>query len=243
MDHLTFRLEKFEGPLDLLLFLISNHKLDIYDIEISALLEQYLDFIDGLDEQDLELAGEFLEMAARLIYIKTVSLLPKPNEAEELKRELQGTLIEYSVCKQAALRLKEAYAGSEIFVRRPMTIPADKSYGRLHSPELLAEAYMGISARSRNDRPLSSSVFRPLVSRKIVSVGSKVVYILRRLYTVGEYDMDKLFDGLAGRSERIATFLAVLELAKGGRITISDDNKRVFMQKKPKTRSYKTVEG
>lgn len=105
MDNISFKLDVFEGPLDLLLHLISKHKLNINDIEISKLLEQYLLYIEQAKEQDLELAGEFLEMAARLIYIKTVSLLPKPEEAEEIKKELQGTLIEYSLCK----RLRQSF--------------------------------------------------------------------------------------------------------------------------------------
>ena len=77
MESISFKLDVFEGPLDLLLHLITKHKLNIYDIEISKLLEQYLLYIEQAKEQDLEIAGEFLEMAARLIYIKTVSLLPK----------------------------------------------------------------------------------------------------------------------------------------------------------------------
>ena len=99
METISFKLEVFEGPLDLLLSLISKHKLNICDIEISKLLEQYLLYIDQAHEQNLELAGEFLEMAARLIYIKTASLLPQPEEAEQLKKELEGALIEYSLCK------------------------------------------------------------------------------------------------------------------------------------------------
>ena len=90
MDNISFKLDVFEGPLDLLLHLISKHKLNINDIEISKLLEQYLLYIEQAKEQDLELAGEFLEMAARLIYIKTVSLLPKPEEAEEIKKNFKG---------------------------------------------------------------------------------------------------------------------------------------------------------
>lgn len=86
MDNISFKLDVFEGPLDLLLHLISKHKLNINDIEISKLLEQYLLYIEQAKEQDLELAGEFLEMAARLIYIKTVSLLPKPEGGRRNKK-------------------------------------------------------------------------------------------------------------------------------------------------------------
>ena len=96
MSTVSYKLDTFEGPLDLLLYLISKHKLDIANIEISLLLVQYLDYIDEISEQDMEYAGEFLEMAARLVYIKTVSLLPQHEEAIELKKELEGRLIEYS---------------------------------------------------------------------------------------------------------------------------------------------------
>lgn len=104
MEAISFKLDVFEGPLDLMLHLISKHKLNINDIEISKLLEQYMIYIEQAKEQDLELAGEFLEMAARLVYIKTVSLLPKPEEADEIKKELQGALIEYSLCKKSRRR-------------------------------------------------------------------------------------------------------------------------------------------
>ena len=102
-QKISFKLEVFEGPMDLLLRLISKHQLNIYDIEITSLLEQYLRYMDQCREQDLELAGEFLEMAARLIYIKTASLLPRPEEAQKEKQALQGALIEYALCKQAAV--------------------------------------------------------------------------------------------------------------------------------------------
>lgn len=102
MEQISFKLEVFEGPLDLLLHLISKHKLNINDIPITELLDQYLDYISRMSEQNMEIAGEFLEMAARLVYIKTVSLLPQKEEAEQLKKELQGRLIEYSLCKKTA---------------------------------------------------------------------------------------------------------------------------------------------
>ena len=92
---LEFHLGEFEGPLDLLLHLIARHKLNINDIEISVLLEQYLEYMAQMREADLEISSEFLEMAARLVYIKTVSLLPRPQEAAQLKQELEGQLLEY----------------------------------------------------------------------------------------------------------------------------------------------------
>ena len=93
MEQINYKLEVFEGPMDLLLSLISKHKLDIYDIPIMELVEQYTDYVRQMQEADMDVASEFLEMAARLVYIKTVSLLPKSEEAEELKRELTGELL------------------------------------------------------------------------------------------------------------------------------------------------------
>lgn len=95
MDKISYKLPVFEGPLDLLLHLISKNKLNIYDIEISSLLDQYMEHIELMKTQDMDVASEFLEMAARLVYIKTISLLPKHEETEELKRELTGQLLEY----------------------------------------------------------------------------------------------------------------------------------------------------
>ena len=99
MESLSFHLSDFEGPLDLLLHLIAKHKLNILDIEISELLRQYLLFIENREDKDLEVRSEFLEMAARLVHIKTVSLLPKhEEEAEDLKKTLTGELMEYRLC-------------------------------------------------------------------------------------------------------------------------------------------------
>ena len=102
MEALAFHLENFEGPLELLLHLISRHKMKVTDIEIGALLTQYLDYVGKMQEANLEISSAFLEMAARLVYIKTVSLLPRHEEAAELKKELEGQLIEYQRAKEAA---------------------------------------------------------------------------------------------------------------------------------------------
>ena len=233
METITYKLDVFEGPLDLLLSLITKHKLNIYDIEISKLLEQYLIYIEEAHKQDLELAGEFLEMAARLIFIKTAALLPQQEEAEQMKKELEGALIELSLCKEAAKILAERNVGSDIFVRQPMKIKADMTYSLVHEPERLVLAYGAVS--NKKLRPESQKLhienkINSVVKRKIVPVLTKVVHILRELYTTGEVYMDKLYEGVTDRSARVATFLAVLELTRFGRITISEDNTIVFFK-------------
>lgn len=232
MEAISFKLDVFEGPLDLMLHLIAKHELNIYDIEISKLLEQYLLYIEQAKEQNLELAGEFLEMAARLIYIKTVSLLPKPSEAEEIKKELQGALIEYSLCKKAAERLKSLYCGGDIFVRTPMKIKLDSEYKLCHQPSVLVDAFLNMNVKKSDImKKANEQKINAVVQQKVVSVISKVVYVLKSLYKSGKARIDSLFTGMTGRSERVATFLAILELTKSGRILISDDNTEIFFKR------------
>ena len=104
MEQLVYKVENFEGPLDLLLKLISKNKLSIYEIEISDLLDQYMQQISLLKQQQMEVSSSFLEMAARLVYIKTAQLLPKyESEAEKLKEELTSQIVEYSEYKRVAV--------------------------------------------------------------------------------------------------------------------------------------------
>lgn len=234
MTSAQFKLDMFEGPLDLLLHLITKHKLNIYDIEITVLLEQYLEYMDSLEHEDYEDAADFLEMAARLIYIKTVSLLPSDDEAQELKQELQGKIIEYSLIKLAAQKLRDSYAGGDIFVREPVKLPVNKTFTGEREAEELLLAYMGMSEKARHSKPLKADMFKGIVSHRVVSVTSKIIYILKKLYTTGKFSMDRLYDGMTDKSERVATFLAVLELTKSGRIFLSDDNSQIFMNKKAK---------
>ena len=242
MEKLTFSLENFEGPLDVLLNLVTKHKLDIFDIEISVLLEQYMTFLDEAHEKDMELAGEFLEMAARLIYIKTAYLLPQKEEAEKMKKELEGALIELSLCREAAAKLSENFIGDDIFVRQPMKLKADTTYRLVHDPERLVNAYMtAVSGKKiHKGRTNIENKINSVVKRRIVPVLTKVVHILRELYETGEVYMDKLYEGADDRSSRVATFLAVLELTKFGCIKISDDNMRVFFSGDRRRKKWKS---
>lgn len=240
MEQLSFKLEAFEGPLDLLLHLIGKHKLNINDIPISTLVEQYLSYIDSMAEHNMEIAGEFLEMAARLIYIKTVSLLPQHEEAEELKKELQGKLIEYSLCKKTAELLRERYIGNVITVRKQMKIEFDSTYAVIHEPTVLRDAYLNVSVK-KEEKPVTFSTFNAIVSHKIVSVTSKILFVLRKLYAQGMYHMDMLFKDMTDRSERVATFLAVLELTKSGRVRLSEDNSEIYFNRQHRNTSEEIV--
>lgn len=227
---LEFHLGEFEGPLDLLLYLISKHKLNINDIEISVLLEQYLDYMADMREADLEISSEFLEMAARLVYIKTVSLLPRHEEAKELKQELEGQLLEYQLLKEAAVRMAELYKGFRSFVRRPAPVRLDPTYTGSHRPDELLSAYLITVGKGARKLPPPASAFQTIVSRRVVSVTSRIVFVLRKLYRSGSMPYNEFF-AASDRSELVATFLAMLELIKSHRITVSDDNSMVYFSR------------
>lgn len=230
MAVLEFKLDVFTGPLDLLLHLISKHKLNINDIEITKLLEQYLLYIEEAKRQDLELAGEFLEMAARLVWIKTVSLLPKPEEAERAKQELQGALIEYALCQEAAQTLREQFIADDIFVRSPMKLPKMRqTYELVHPKERLAEVFAQVGKARMDGQRLTEKITDTVTQERVVSVTSKIVHVLRELYGGRTVTVASLYDGLTDRSARVATFLAVLELTRFGRIRLNDDNTMLTM--------------
>ena len=239
MEQIIFKLEVFEGPLDLLLHLISKHKLDIADIEISSLLEQYLAYIEQMKLADLEVASEFLEMAARLVYIKTVSLLPKHEEAEELRRELSGELLELSAIKYVAEKLAGMNRNYQVFVREPLPIPVDNTYRREHSPDELFTAYLTVAGRKQSRLPPPVSEFTPLVQKRVVSVTSRIFYLLRHLYKEGKAELSDCYKAAGDRSELVATFLAVLELVKSKRLTLNEDNTIIYFNRNAATETVK----
>lgn len=236
MKQLSFRTADFEGPLDVLLQLIARHKLDINNIEITVLVGQYLEFISRLDENDYELAGEFLEMAAKLVYLKVISLLPEHNEAEEMKRELQGRLIDYACCKLTAQLLRNSFCGFDIYVRRPEKIEADNTYRGRHEASCLLETLRTMSVKKFPPKELSVKSFDEIVNQPMYPVEVKVISILRKLYAGGSAGLSSFFDGITDRSERVAAFLAVLELTKAGRIKLSDDNSVLYFADRSRRR-------
>lgn len=225
MEKISYKLETFEGPLDLLLHLISKHKLNIYDIPIVTLVEQYVDYVRQMQKNDMYVASDFLEMAARLVYIKSVSLLPVYTEAEELKKELQGELIEYRDMKLMAQKLAETNTpGFDLFVRQPIKMEIDQTYKRIHEPEELISAYIAAAGKKINILPPPIEAFREIVVKKVVSVSSKISNIFSRLKKKGQKTGFKsLFTDAESRSDIVATFLALLELTKSKKILVSGE--------------------
>ncbi|MBE6802575.1 MAG: serine protease [Ruminococcaceae bacterium] len=231
MEKISYKLEVFEGPMDLLLHLITKHKIDIYDIPISELVEQYVSYVREMQEENMDVASEFLEMAARLVYIKTVSLLPVYDEAEELKNELRDELLEYRDCKILAAKLSTMTDGFNYSVRTyPEDISPDNSYKRLHEPTELLSAYSLAAGKKLRRLPPPIETFKAIVTRKIVSVGSKIESIVKSLKTKRKTKLIDLYKQAESRSDLIAAFLAVLELAKNKTIYVSGDGDDVQIE-------------
>ena len=136
MEQLRFKVEDFEGPLDLLLSLVIKNQMNLYDIEIVSLIDQYLSVVQGISPEQMDAASEFIEMAARLVQMKSFLLLPKSEEAERMKEELTGLLVEYSLCKQVAASLKDLAQGVFVAVRQPQPIESRTEYTLAHDPVL-----------------------------------------------------------------------------------------------------------
>lgn len=220
---LQYKFESFEGPLDLLLTLISKNKIDIYDIPIAELIEQYLEQIKVMQENQLDIESEFLTMASRLVYIKSVMLLPKyEEEVEELKKELTGQLIEYAICRQIAKKFSEIY-DYDSFYREASPVEYDLTYNRIHPSEDIAKAYVSAVGRGKRKLPPPESAFSVIVARKFVSVSSRIIHVMRKLWKGRRIEYQELFDACEEKSELVATFLATLELVKGKRVRVDGD--------------------
>ena len=233
MDNPVFKLENvirtkaeemedFEGPLDLILYLLSKNKIEIQDIPIALILDQYLAYLELRQKMDLEVAREFITMAAHLMYIKTRMLLSL--EDEEAQSEM-GQLIkslEERRNSEVYQRIKGVLDemgrmseyGRDIMTKNPEPFERGKSFTYRHEPEDLVRAMQEISDRSERRAPPPVSNFQEIVRREPYPVADKAAEILDRLKLGGITRFLLLFRGSRSRSEVVATFIAVLELCK-----------------------------
>ena len=222
-EELTFHLEDFDGPLELLLALVAKHKMDLHNIPILELIDQYTRTVEQADP-DPETASAFIEMAAHLVEMKSYLLLPRSEEGERMKQELTGQLIEYDQCRRMAGALRAKGEQAPVFVRRPLEVEQDNTYDLFHSPQVLADCWQALAGRKAAVvRQPTQQQFEPLVSAPQVSVSSRVVYILRQLIAGGAKKMNQLFSRRQTRGANVATFLALLELVRGGRVTLGPE--------------------
>ena len=214
---MEFHLENFDGPLDLLLHLIAKNKVSIYDIPIAEILDQYMEVLD--------VAGDFVAMAAQLVYIKSKMLLPRHEEEEEEdpRTSLVEMLLEYQRIKETASFFREkGELGRDIFVKPPENLgDAPKEYRQSVSD--LIRAANNMLRRAQRRVPPPASAFSGIIGREPVPVEGRITSILKRFLHHVRLPFRRLFDDARSRSEIVATFLAVLELSKNRRIRLEGD--------------------
>ena len=221
--------EDFVGPLDLILHLLGKNKMEIKDIQISLILEQYLAWMDRRKQLDLEVASDFVAMAAHLVYIKTRMLLSiHDEEALSEMEQLIATLEahqrseNYLKIKAAAPVLGQRYQyGQDLIVKIPEPIQAEKGYRYNHHREDLKKAMLAVLSKTGSRLPPPVTAFHGIVGREPYPVADKAAEIVQRLVRFGVTRFRSLFRGSRSRSEVVATFLAVLELCKARRLHLA----------------------
>lgn len=222
-------MEDFDGPLDLILHLLSKNKIEIRDIQISQLLDQYLEWMEHREQLNLEVASEFVTMAAHLVYIKTRMLLSIDDEEAASEMELLMAALEQHQHHESYLKIKAVsetlghrYAyGKDYLTKQPEPIEVDRTYQYVHEVADLLAAMHATLERVDNKLPPPAQAFEGIVGREPYPVADKARSILDRIIQFGVTRFRALFKQNRSRSEIVATFLAVLELCKANRIHLA----------------------
>ena len=226
MEALTYHLESFDGPLDLLLSLIQKNKVEITDIPIALICDQYMEYITEAEKLDMDLASEFIVMASELMLIKSKMLLPKAEpEEEDPRAALAEALIKYQQAKAAAALLAKAYTKySGRMVKDTDEISVDKTFVTDQSVTSLCLAVRRIIAY-REEHPSADKVtFTPMIAKPIVPVEAKIIGILRHFETKEKVSLHTLIEDSVSLPDMIAIFLGVLELVKMRRILLVEND-------------------
>lgn len=235
--ELTFKLQVFEGPLDLLLYLLDKNKVNIYDIPIVEITAQYMEYIAEMKRQDLDVLSEFLVMAATLIDIKSKMLLPRdPDDEEEEtdpRAELVQQLLEYKMYKCMAYELKDRQVDAQRVMFKKPTIPEEvlEYQEPLNVEELVSDVTLAklneifkSIMRKQQDKidPLRSKFGK--IEKEEVSLEEKTEYLENYATTHKHFSFRSLLEAQSSKVEVIVTFLAILELMKTGKILISQEH-------------------
>ena len=222
---MEFRVDVFEGPLDLLLHLIKENKMDIFDIEINLITEQYLKYINNMEKVNLEIS-EYLVLASELIEIKAKMLLPKKKqemeiEEEDPREELVNKLLEYQAYKEISKDLKEKEElRSEIYTKAPekySNYQEEETTFEGGSVDLLIDAFKKFLIRKEEEKPLNTKV-----TKKGISVSSRRHEIKNLLKEKGKVSFYQMFS-IRSREYIVVTFLAILEMAKNKELIIHQE--------------------
>ena len=225
-------MEDFEGPLDVIFELLSKNKIEIQDVSITAILEQYLHYLDEMKRLDMEIASEFITMASHLMLIKTKMLL---SAAEQAEAESELDLLRQSLIerqrKEAMESIRSAIAileprneiGRCIFTKDPEPLRKDQTYRYQHQPVDLLKALDMIAERNSRQLPPPTVNFKGIVGKEPYPVTRKTGELLRQLLLRDVEKLKTLFKGNKSRSEIVATFISILEMCKTGTVTLEGD--------------------
>ena len=224
-EQLTYRLDQFEGPLDLLLSLISKNKVSITDIPIAIICDQYMEYIEEAQRMDLEIASEFIVMASELMLIKSKMILPHEEGTEnDPRREIANALLLYQQAKLAVTKLRPLYEEySSRFVKGTDDVPPEKGLPLNLDPALMLKALNSILRRIRiaEAERKPTDLVNPLIKHHVVSVEEKIEEICALLEERDEASLFFLLKDSTSRAELVARFMGVLELIKIHRIMIT----------------------
>ncbi len=231
MPDVTFHLEVFDGPLDLLLHLLSKNKIEIKDIPIAEILEQYLEYLEAMQRMDIELTGDFIAMAAQLVYIKSRMLLPvhDDEESDDPRAELVEALLDYQRVKMAGQLLLSRYkTAGDVFVRQReiMAPDEDQLYG--NTLEQLFHVMAAVLENAAKKLPPTVEALEGIVNVEKMPVSDVMDMISSRFELSRRLSFIELISGARDRSEMVAVFLAVLELSRLDRIDIIEDEKEGY---------------
>ena len=225
-------MEDFEGPLDVIFELLSKNKIEIQDVSITAILEQYLAYLDEMKRLDMEIASEFITMASHLMLIKTKMLL---SAAEQAEAESELDLLRQSLVERRRkeameqIRLAETEleprneSGRCLFTKEPEPLRRDNTYRYQHDVRDLLRALDAITERNARQLPPPTANFMGIVGKEPYPIGRKTGEVLRQLVLRGMERLKNLFKGNKSRSEVVATFLAILDLCKTNTVVLEDD--------------------
>ena len=225
-------MEDFEGPLDVIFLLLSKNKIEIQDVSITAILEQYLAYLDEMKRLDMEIASEFITMASHLMLIKTKMLLSAAEQAEaESELDLlRQSLVERrrrEAMEQIRLAVTELEPRNEIgrslFTKEPEPLRRDNTYRYQHDVRDLLRALDAMIERNERQLPPPTTNFMGIVGKEPYPIGRKTGEVLRQLVLRGVERLKNLFKGNKSRSEVVATFLAILDLCKTNAVALEDD--------------------
>lgn len=222
------KIDNFEGPLDLLCHLIEKNKLDIFEVKISDITDQYIDYINAMEEMNLEVTSEFLIMASTLLYLKSKTLLPKENDDEEelTEEELLQRIIDYKKYKETSLKLKEFY---EIYSKRSFKLPDEiklpkQQLERNYDKSIIFQMYSNVVDNNKVRINKNAKNIQKIAITDTYTVGSKVKDMYRELIRNKKFVFNRMFSlKKHNKNEVVTAFTGLLEMSRRSKVLTEQD--------------------